>query len=93
MTTDYYRLLEIDPEASPEVVDKAYKALMFKYHPDRQPPERRDWATEKVRELNSAYQVLSDPIKRRNYSMNRRLEYWRVWWEEGLVGLARWYLR
>lgn len=86
---DYYKILEIHPDASREVIEKAYKALSVKYHPDRHPPEKRDWATRKMQELNEAYSVLSDPIRREEYADQKSRELWRIWWENGLVGLFK----
>jgi curved DNA-binding protein CbpA len=89
---DYYRILEVRPDASPEVIEKAYKALALKYHPDRHPPEKSKWATQKMLLIKEAYQVLSDPIRRRQYDEVRRRLYWEVFLSEGLLGLARYYL-
>jgi DnaJ-class molecular chaperone len=89
---DYYRILEVRPDASPEVIEKAYKALALKYHPDKHPAERSKWATKKMLLIKEAYQVLSDPIKRRQYDEVRRRLYWEVFLDEGLLGLARYYL-
>ncbi|MCG2660127.1 MAG: DnaJ domain-containing protein [Kiritimatiellae bacterium] len=64
---DYYKILEVHPEASNEVVKKAYQTLAQRYHPDRHDSARRKWAEEHFKELSEAYQVLSDPVKRREY--------------------------
>lgn len=59
-----YRILQIDPSAESEVVDAAYRRLARKYHPD----SGGDVASEeRMRALNSAYEVISDPAKRREY--------------------------
>lgn len=63
--TDYYEILEVDKEASPQKIKEAYRKLAFQYHPDRNrenPP-----AAEKMKEINEAYAVLSDPKKRNDY--------------------------
>ena len=64
---DYYKILEVHPEASLDVIRKAYKTLASRYHPDRHIPARKKWGEEKFKELSEAYHILSDPIKRRNY--------------------------
>lgn len=102
--TDYYRLLEVHPEASPEVLEKAYKALCLKYHPDRHPEDKRQWANARMRELNEAYAVLSDAERRREYDLRRRggvagkiyentgrdpQELLKVLWHRGLLGVAQ----
>jgi len=64
---DYYKILEVHLEASLEVIRKAYQTLALRYHPDRHVPAKKKWAEEKFKELSEAYQVLTDPIKRRDY--------------------------
>lgn len=64
---DYYKILEVHPEASPEVIKKAYQVLTLRYHPDKHIPARKKWAEEKFKQLSEAYDVLSDPIRRRDY--------------------------
>jgi DnaJ-class molecular chaperone len=86
---DYYHILEVNQEASVEVIDQAYKALARKYHPDSYPPEKREWATLKMQELNEARDVLTDPKRRAEFMRWRRAEFWRLFWREGLAGLSR----
>jgi DnaJ-class molecular chaperone len=62
---DYYQILEVDQTASPRQVKDAYRKLAFKYHPDRN--SENPAAAEKMKKLNEAYAVLSDPVKRREY--------------------------
>lgn len=64
---DYYRILEVHPEASQEVMNKAYKTLVQKFHPDRYHVTNKSVMEEKMREINEAYEVLSDPKLRENY--------------------------
>ena len=65
---DYYDILQVSPNAEPEVVGAAYRRLARKYHPDAYAgPD----ATERMRELNEAYEVLSDPAKRAEYDRAR----------------------
>ncbi len=89
---DYYKILEVDRDASPEVIEKAHKALAMKYHPDRQPKENRRIAEERMKLINEAYEVLSDLEKRNAYDAELKMEKWRVFYEEGLLGLVRRYL-
>lgn len=66
---DYYEILEIPPEASQEGIDRAYRVLALRYHPDRYPLDsrRQAWAEERFKELQEAHEVLRDPLKRRAY--------------------------
>ena len=64
---DYYSILNIPPNADEQLIREAYIKLSSFMHPDKQPPERRSWAEEKQKELNEAYEVLKDPIKRKEY--------------------------
>jgi len=86
---NYFKILEVDPEASSEVIEKAYKALCAKYHPDRQPPHKREWATRKMQEINEAYTAVRDPDKRKLYSQRAKLDMWEIFLNDGLMGLAR----
>ena len=63
---NYYDILEVARNASPEVIEKAYKALVKKYHPDLQPDEKKQMAENKIKLINEAYDVLSDKIKKEN---------------------------
>jgi DnaJ-class molecular chaperone len=65
--SNLYELLEVSSAASQEVIRAAYRALMEKHHPDKNPEHRRATAEEISRQLNNAYAVLSDPRKRRDY--------------------------
>ncbi len=62
---DYYKILGVDRNASAEEIKKAYRKLALKHHPDRNPGDKA--AEEKFKEINEAYQVLSDPEKRAKY--------------------------
>lgn len=70
MTTrpDYYRILQVHPRAEREVVDAAYRRLAAKYHPD---VSRVADASERMKQINIAYEVLSDPVKRAAYDSAR----------------------
>jgi DnaJ-class molecular chaperone len=89
---NYFKILEVDPGASSEVIEKAYKALCMKYHPDKHPPQRREWATRKMQELNEAYRVVRDPDRRMLYAEKVRLDLWQVFLNEGLIGLTKFWL-
>ena len=65
---DYYEVLGIDRSASEEELKRAFRKLAFKYHPDR---NRDDGAEEKFKEINEAYEVLSNPEKRSSYDRQR----------------------
>jgi len=62
---DYYEVLGIDRGASDEEIKKAYRKLAKKYHPDVNPGDKT--AEAKFKEVNEAYEVLSDPQKRARY--------------------------
>ena len=70
MEKNYYQILQVDPNASSEIIDKAYKTLIKKYHPDLQTEENKVYATEMIKKLNEAYEVLSNDEKRRLYDIN-----------------------
>jgi molecular chaperone DnaJ len=61
---DYYEVLGVPRDASPEDIRKAFRKLAFQYHPDR---NKDDGASEKFKEVNEAYEVLSDAEKRASY--------------------------
>jgi len=61
---DYYEVLGIDRNATEAKIKGAFRKLAFRYHPDR---NHEDGAEEKFKELNEAYEVLSDPEKRTTY--------------------------
>jgi DnaJ-class molecular chaperone len=65
---DYYAILGIDPKCSETDIKHAYRSLSFKYHPDRNKSEE---ASVKMRELNEAYETLSDAQKRNQYDCSR----------------------
>ncbi len=68
-TVNYYDVLGVSPTADDFVIKAAYKALAQRYHPDKFHGNAKDAADAqvKMRQLNEAYQVLSDPAKRRDY--------------------------
>lgn len=62
---DYYKILGVEKTATAEQIKKAYRKLAVKYHPDKNPGDKA--AEEKFKELNEAYEVLSDAGKRKKY--------------------------
>lgn len=70
MEQNYYEILEVNKNASPEIIEKAYKILVKKYHPDLQQDENKNKYEEKIKKINEAYDILSDPEKRKKYDLN-----------------------
>lgn len=66
---NYYKILEVDKDASSEVIEKAYKTLAKKYHPDLQESNMKQEAEEKLKLINEAYEILSNPDSRAKYDM------------------------
>jgi len=62
---DYYQILGIEKGASPQKIKEVYRKLAFQYHPDRN--KENSSAVEKMKEINEAYAVLSDPKKKNDY--------------------------
>ncbi len=74
MKTTLYEILEVSENASKEVIEKAYKVLAKKYHPDLQTPKNKQMAEQKMKEINEAYDVLSDDGKRKIYDEKLKSE-------------------
>ena len=65
MIDDPYKVLGVSPDASDEDIKRAYRKLAKKYHPDLNPGDTE--AEQKFKEVNEAYEVLSDKDKRARY--------------------------
>jgi len=70
---NYYEVLGVSREAAAEEIKKAYRQLALKFHPDRNPGDRR--AEERFKEISEAYGVLIDPDKRRQYDLLSRTPF------------------
>ena len=68
---DYYQILGVPENASDEDIRKAFRKLAFQYHPDKNIGHEKE-AEEKFKDLNEAYCVLSDRVKRQQYDMARK---------------------
>lgn len=64
---DYYKILGISPNASQEVIKWVKDGLVRKWHPDNHPNEDPRIYNQKMQEINEAYEILSDPVKRKEY--------------------------
>lgn len=83
---DYYKTLGVDRKASEDDIRKAYRDLAKKHHPDRNPDNKQ--AEERFKEINEAYQVLSDPTKRQHY--DRLGSDYSQWQRRGAPGDFNW---
>lgn len=64
---NYYEILEVNQRASKEIIEKAYKVLVKKYHPDLYTGEKQQYAEKKIKEINEAYNILSDEFLKEQY--------------------------
>ncbi len=62
---DYYKVLGVDKSSTTEQIKKAFRKLAVKYHPDKNPGDKK--AEERFKEISEANEVLSDPEKRKKY--------------------------
>src|SRR5512136_1688839 len=72
-TGDYYEILGVKRDASPDDLKKAFRHLARKYHPDLNKGSKD--AEEKFKEINEAYQVLGDPPKKAQYDQVGHAEF------------------
>lgn len=88
---DHYQTLQVTRDAEPEVIERAYKALSRKYHPDRRPASERAAATRQMQRINEAYRVLRDPVRRKSYDLGlpaHGAEHaWDTFLDRGLWGM------
>ena len=68
---DFYKVLGVDEKATEDQIRRAYRKLAQKHHPDRNPGNKR--AEETMKEISEAYDVISDPKKRREYDQIRKM--------------------
>ena len=66
---NYYEILQVNENATKEIISKVYKVLAKKYHPDAN-PDNKEEASEKFKEISEAYEVLSDKEKKMRYDQD-----------------------
>ncbi len=69
MKNNYYDILQVNKNSSPEIIEKAYKILVKKYHPDLQEDCLKQECEETLKLINEAYEVLSNEEKRKQYDL------------------------
>ncbi len=74
MAKDYYKILGVDKTATGEEIQKSFRQLARKYHPDANPDNKKE-AEEKFKEISEAYEVLSDPDKRTTYDRTGQVNF------------------
>lgn len=88
---DYYNILGVDRNASEKDIKRAYRQLARQFHPDVNPGDKR--AEEKFKEINEAYEVLSDAQKRAKY--DQLGAHWRQWqrmgYDPGQFDWSQWF--
>jgi curved DNA-binding protein len=83
---DYYEILGVDRKSDSDEIKRAYRKLAMKYHPDHNPDDKQ--SEEKFKEINEAYQVLSDSEKRAHY--DRLGSAYSSWEQRGAPGGFNW---
>lgn len=89
---DHYQTLQVSRNAETEVIEKAYKALSLKYHPDVAAPHAVADATRRMQAINEAYRVLRSPEARMRYDRSLRAvgsgrSAWDTFMDKGLLGM------
>jgi len=79
---DYYKVLGVSKSASQDEIKKAFRKLAVKYHPDKNPDDKK--AEEKFKEINEANEVLGDPDKRKKY--DELGSNWKQYQQQGAPG-------
>ena len=88
MRQTHYQRLGVPFGAPEKAIKKAFRDKARQYHPDRHPPEKRDWARKKFSKFKEAYQTLTDPRERALYDRNlirsgnaplRKEDFWEFW--------------
>ena len=82
----YYKILGVPRGTGADEIKKTYRKLAMKYHPDRNPGDKQ--AEDRFKEINEAYQVLSDPQKRARY--DQLGEDYSHWQQKGTPGSYDW---
>ena len=70
---DYYKILGVDKKASQDDIKKAYRKLAVKYHPDKNPGDKK--AEDKFKDINEANDVLGDPERSEERSVGKECRY------------------
>jgi curved DNA-binding protein len=83
---DYYKILGVERKATEAEVKSAFRKLALQYHPDHNPGNKQ--AEEKFKEINEAYEVLSDPQKRARY--DQLGDSYTSWQQRGAPGNFNW---
>ena len=68
-TKDYYQILDVPENATPEQIKKSYRKLAVEHHPDRNPNDPK--SEDRFKGITEAYGVLMDPVKRKEYDQFR----------------------
>lgn len=78
MNKNYYDILQINQNASPEIIEKAYKTLAKKYHPDLQNEVEKQKAEGMMKKINEAYEILGNEEKRKEYDAKLKEERYQI---------------